>query len=155
MYLLNANFVTELREEFARKKGSKDKKKRAKYLKLNLGYEGRRTGRNIIRATKDNIVPAASIAATVGTSVYLANKTNKANTVKKVVDVAKRNKGKLGAALAAGTVLGGAYLLNKEKNKYDKNPLGYKAKTITKLENENIRTKLRKVGKISNKLLNY
>ena len=146
MYLLN---------EFARKLGSKDKKKRSKYIKRNLGYESRRTGRNIIRATKDNIVPTASIAATIGTSVYLANKSDKSSSIKQISTILKNNKGKIGSALAAGTVLGTAYLINKEKNKYNKNSLGYKAKTNTKLANERIRTKLKKVGKIANKATNY
>lgn len=146
MYLLN---------EFARKLGSKDKKKRSKYIKRNLGYESRRTGRSIIRATKDNIVPTASIAATIGTSVYLANKSDKSSSIKQISTILKNNKGKIGSALAAGTVLGTAYLINKEKNKYNKNPLGYKAKTNTKLANERIRTKIRKVGKIVNKATNY
>ena len=146
MYLLN---------EFARKKGSKDKKKRNKYIKRNLSYEGRRTGRNIIRTTKDNIVPTASIAATIGTSVYLANKSDKSSSIKQISTILKNNKGKIGSALAAGTVLGTAYLINKEKNKYNKNSLGYKAKTNTKLANERIRTKLKKVGKIANKATNY
>ena len=146
MYLLN---------EFARKLGSKDKKKRSKYIKRNLGYGSRRTGRNIIRATKDNIVPTASIAATIGTSVYLANKSDKSSSIKQISTILKNNKGKIGSALAAGTVLGTAYLINKEKNKYNKNSLGYKAKTNTKLANERIRTKLKKVGKIANKATNY
>lgn len=46
-----------------RKQRSDKNKKRNDYIKRNVGYEARRTGRNLIKTIKDNPVEAAAIGA--------------------------------------------------------------------------------------------
>lgn len=99
-----------------RKQRSDKNKKRSNYIKRDLSYESRRTGRNIIRKIKDNPIEAVAI----GAGGLLAARYGYKGLANSIKTKATGGFGKVSVIKSKAFVKGAAQGVKKDLNRVDK-----------------------------------